>query len=294
MLQQTTTTAVIPYFERFLSRFPNLKTLAEAPLASVLEAWAGLGYYSRARNLHKAAQALNSAQKFPQSHVQLLEYPGFGPYTARAVASLAFGESVGVVDGNVIRVLSRVEGQDWEWWLSRTRPILQARADAWVSGVPSQDMNQALMELGRTICTPKSPSCLLCPIRTACVSYEQDKVIARPRKKPRPERQLWLWQPQLTIRDGKILLRKNSTVPFLRNQWLLPGPARQVTKKPKDFHYRHSITHHDIFVTVGQPVRKVQSDDQWIPLAEIRRHIPTSLVQKALAHVGYADALERL
>ncbi len=282
MLQQTTTTAVIPYFERFLEMFPSLQSLAEADSGKVMEAWAGLGYYSRARNLHKAAKALHSHGSFPQSYKDLLEYPGFGPYTARSVASLAFDESVGVVDGNVIRVLARVEAQDWEWWKGKVRAEIQERADAWVMHVPSFEMNQALMELGRTICTPKSPSCLLCPLRVVCLSFKSDSVAERPKFKPRRERELWVWEPEVTVQRERILLRKDQPVPFLRGQWLLPGKARRVLRKPTSFHYRHSITHHDIFVTVKPAVRKISADDKWVALKEIRQYVPASLVQKAL------------
>ncbi len=288
MLQQTTTTAVIPYFERFLIRFPTLATLANAPLEAVYEVWAGLGYYSRARNLHKAAIALHARGPFPQSHAELLEFPGFGPYTARSVASLAFGEDVGVVDGNVIRVLARVEGEDWLWWNAKTRGEIQARADAWVKGVASQDMNQALMELGRTICTPKSPHCRLCPISKNCVSLTDNAVARRPLAKPKRAREFWTWEAQVQIQRGKILIRRNTEAPFLRDQWLLPGTARRLPRKPLTFDFRHSITHHDIFVTVRAGVRKVKSavkrEDKWVRLDELRHYIPASLVQKALAH----------
>lgn len=291
MLQQTTTTAVIPYYERFLKRFPTLKDLAQAKTPEVVEAWAGLGYYSRARNLHKAAQLLAAADSFPGTHEELLEYPGFGPYTARSVASLAFDAPVGVVDGNVIRVLSRFEGHDWDWWLGKTRATIQARADAWVQGVSSYEMNQALMELGRTVCMPKTPFCLLCPLRSECVGFREGNPTARPRPKPRRERELWLWEPEISIQGQRILLRKNVQVPFLRNQWLVPGEARRLTHKPKVFDYRHSITHHDIFVTLKSPVLKIRDDDKWIALKDIRQFVPASLLHKALAHLEVSAAL---
>ncbi|MGZ6479821.1 MAG: A/G-specific adenine glycosylase [Bdellovibrionales bacterium] len=286
MLQQTTTTAVIPYFEKFLALFPTLRVLAESPTAKVVEAWAGLGYYSRARNVHKAAVALWARGGFPQSHTELGEYPGFGPYTSRSVASLAFDESVGVVDGNTIRVLSRVEGQDWEWWQGKVRLMIQARADSWVENVSSHEMNQALMELGRTICTPKSPSCLLCPLSKFCVSLKQGKVDSRPQAKPRRKRELWHWEPVVLLKKERVLIRVNQEIPFLRGQWLLPGSARQVKSKPKNFHYRHSITHHDIYVTMSTRVLKIVKEDKWVPLEEIRQYVPASLVQKALLHAS--------
>ena len=283
MLQQTTTTAVIPYFERFLGRFPDLQSLARAPANSVTEAWAGLGYYSRARNLHKAAQLFQRNGGIPKTHLELAEYPGFGPYTSRSVASLAFDQPVGVVDGNVIRVLSRLEAQDWNWWQANVRAEIQSRADAWVEAVSSYEMNQALMELGRTLCTPQSPSCRLCPLSRHCLSLHAGEVELRPRPKPRRTREIWQWEPQVNIKKQRVLLRKNLHVPFLRGQWMLPGAARQLKAKPKSFDYRHSITHHDIYVTLRTPVPKIEADDKWILLKEIRRYVPASLVQKALS-----------
>jgi A/G-specific adenine glycosylase len=283
MLQQTTTTAVIPYFERFVAQFPNLKSLADAQEKEVLEAWAGLGYYSRARNLHKAARMLFARSEFPRRFQELLNFPGFGPYTARSVASLAFDQSVGVVDGNVIRVLSRLEAKDWDWWQTKTRVQIQERADHWVDSVASHEMNQALMELGRTVCMPKNPICLLCPLRSHCVSQQNNEVSLRPRQKPRRKREIWLWEPSITIRKDRILLCKNVQVPFLRGQWLLPGHARRLKTKPKSFDYRHTITHHDIYVTLKPRTFQVSKDDLWVRLKEIRQYVPASLVQKALA-----------
>jgi A/G-specific adenine glycosylase len=282
MLQQTTTTAVIPYFERFVGRFPSLKNLAQSPVEDVLEAWSGLGYYSRARNLHKAAQALFAAGGFPRSFEQLIEYPGFGPYTARSVASLAFDEPVGVVDGNVIRVLSRVYGKAWRWWEGRVRSEIQTIADRWVRGVSSYEMNQAIMELGRTICTPKSPSCLLCPLRTQCTAFKKELTAELPLSKPRREREIWIWEPSVQVVKSRVLLELNETIPFARGHWIFPGEARQVKAKPKKFDYKHSITHHDIYVTLKSKTRSRKGT--WVALKEIRRHAQTSLVDKALSH----------
>jgi A/G-specific adenine glycosylase len=286
MLQQTTTTAVIPFFERFIKLFPDLNALAAAPVTAVVEAWAGLGYYSRARNLHKSAQALHARGGFPQTFEELIELPGFGPYTARSVASLAFGQNVGVVDGNVIRVLSRAEARDWEWWKPKIRDEIQKRADAWVDELPSNEMNQALMELGRTVCMPKQAMCLLCPLQSHCEARRHDKAAELPRPKPRRAREIWHWQPAVSVKNGRILIAKNEHAPFLRGQWLLPGTAARLKSKPAAYHYKHSITHHDIFVTVGTSVPKISiSTRKWVTLKEIRQHVPASLVQKALAHV---------
>src|SRR3989454_6159297 len=158
MLQQTRVEVVVPFYRRFLKRFPSLASLAKAPLDDVLALWSGLGYYARARNLHRAAQA--AGRELPRSCAELRELPGFGPYTAAAVASLAFGEDVPLVDGNVARVLARAfaisgEAKTQAWTIAR---------DLLPPGRGGQ-FNEALMELGATGCTPRVPDCPPCPIR---------------------------------------------------------------------------------------------------------------------------------
>ena len=287
MLQQTTTTAVIPFFERFLELFPTLPALAMAQEGTVIAAWAGLGYYSRARNLHKAAQQLHALGRFPQTYQQLLDLPGFGPYTARAVASLAFGQNVGVVDGNVIRVLSRFTSTPWQWWKPAARNKIQTLADRWVADLPSSDINQGFMELGRTICTPRSPSCPMCPLSTNCLGLRQGSPEELPLTKPKQPKQIWWWQPEVHMRKGRLGLILNDKLPFLKGQWLLPGQGRAAAQPPKKFDYRHSITHYDIFVTVARKIPKLKGSaslapTRWVPLEEIQQHVPTSLVLKAL------------
>lgn len=293
MLQQTTSQAVIPYFEKFLQRFPTVKKLAQAEIGQVLELWSGLGYYSRARNLHKAAQSLSSG--FPKTSAELMELPGFGPYTSRAVASIAFGESVGVIDGNVIRVLCRWHGLEIEWWKTRERSRLQTLADEWVKDVSSSTMNQALMELGATVCLAKTPRCALCPIMSSCQGLQKSAISQLPRKKPRREKELWVWQPMIRISRGRILIARNKQAPFLRDQWLLPAVARRIKKAPKRFDFKHTITHHEIFVTLNSsPNNMTAIESKWIPLAELKHHVPVSLVQKSLAQVKRLSSVSRV
>jgi A/G-specific adenine glycosylase len=187
MLQQTQVATVIPYWERFLARFPTVEALAAAPLDDVLAAWRGLGYYSRARNLHKAAQEVVSrfGGRLPSTADALLTLPGFGRYTAGAVASIAFGEQAPLVDGNVARVLSRlfeVEGPPGD----RAREAhLWTLAAALVQGERPGDLNQAFMEHGATVCRPESPLCLLCPVRSACRAFKHGRVDELPPVKVR-------------------------------------------------------------------------------------------------------------
>jgi A/G-specific adenine glycosylase len=283
MLQQTTVAAVVPYYERFMKRFPTLVSLAKSPQGDVLENWAGLGYYSRARNLHNAAQKLN-ANGFPKTYLELLEYPGFGPYTARAVASLAFGEKTGVLDGNVIRVLSRRYGLRLEWWKPKARNELQALADELAQVNDPSSLNQGLMELGATVCTPQSPACLLCPWVKECVARRDDRISELPLKRPRRDREIWQWRPSVIERSGSIALVPNTYAPFLKGHWILPGEVELMRKAPKSFDYKGTVTHHDIYVSVSSEGSALKSKDKkWVKLGELAREIPASLIRKAIA-----------
>lgn len=285
MLQQTTVAAVIPFYERFLKNFPSLEKLAKAPLEKVLENWAGLGYYSRARNLHKAAQKL-AQTGFPKTHTDLIKYPGFGPYTARAVTSIAFGESTGVLDGNVIRILSRKSGESVEWWKTSGRNQLQELADKMVVDTPAHETNQALMELGATICTPTSPTCFLCPWTKNCIARKAGTIDSLPLKKPKKEKEIWLWQPEWRFRGGKVFLIPNDYTPFLKGQWLPPGKARKVKKAPAKNSFRHGITHHEIHVQVQRPnsplTSSLKKKGEWADVGQIHKWNPTSLIKKII------------
>lgn len=284
MLQQTTVTAVIPFYEKFMTRFPTVKDLAKAQIEDVYEYWAGLGYYSRARNLHKAAQ-LFAVNGFPQTAAELIEYPGLGPYTSRAIASLAFGEKVGVLDGNVIRVLSRKYGIQSNWWETKERQKLQDIADTMAQTEFNSELNQGLMELGATVCTPKKVMCLMCPWKKDCVSFKKDLIELIPRKKEKEKFQIWEWTFFVAEKDEKIYLETNSQTPFLKNLMLPPSEAKLLKKKPKDFHFKHGVTKYEIFVTLKKSkVPKAGEPGLWAKPSEISKVNPTSLMKKILSH----------
>jgi len=282
MLQQTTVQAVIPFYERFMARFPDVRALAKASLEEVFELWAGLGYYSRARNLHKAATQF-AQTGFPKMYSELILYPGLGPYTARAVASIAFNEPVGVLDGNVIRVLSRYYGLRKLWWIPKVREELQDIADGLAQKAEPRTVNQAMMELGATICTPQNPICLLCPLNQTCIAREKNLISQLPLKKPRKKFEIWIWKPQIVIQKQKVALIQNDYAPFLKGQYIFPGEIKRASEKPKKFTATHTITHHQIFV---QPKRlkALASAPQlkWVPLKSLQRVNPSILLQKAL------------
>lgn len=228
MLQQTQVDTVIPYWTAFLGRFPNVRALAKAPLEEVLHAWKGLGYYRRARLLHAAAHAVVEKHDgaLPQTAAGLRELPGFGRYTAGAVASLAFGEQSPVVDGNVARVLSRlfeVEGRPGEPAREQT---LWALAENLVVGPRPGDLNQALMELGALVCTPARPDCAHCPVRRSCRALASNRVEALPRprvrKPPRPETRYAVFARQ----GAKVLVARRSAHGLYGGLWELPSVAR--------------------------------------------------------------------
>ncbi len=288
MLQQTTTKAVVSYFKKFMNTFPNVKTLSKASLEEVYEQWAGLGYYSRARNVHASSKILSKI-KFPKSYKELLELPGFGPYTARAVSSQAFGEQVGVVDGNVIRVYCRIFNFNKAWWNTSTHKQIQNWADQLSQLANPSDLNQALMELGATLCTPKSPACLLCPWSEHCQAFANQTQDSVPLSRPKKTKEIWIWTPEIyRNKKSEFMLVENNDVLFLSNKWVFPGPAIQVTTKPKKFTYKHNITHHEIYVLV-QPKKSLPAGgfDKmiFVKQEDLSKKSPFSLMKKALAHL---------
>ncbi|QRN94855.1 A/G-specific adenine glycosylase [Archangium violaceum] len=225
MLQQTQVSTVIPYWERFLQRFPTVESLAAAPLPDVLAAWRGLGYYSRARNLHLAAQEVVArfGGKLPSTAAELLTLPGFGRYTSGAVASIAFGEPAPLVDGNVARVLSRifeVEGAPGD----RVREArLWALATELVHGERPGDFNQALMEHGATVCRPESPLCLLCPVREECLAYRHGRVDELPPARVRAAPKRMTLAVAVWAHQGRLLLARRAEKGLFGGLWELPA-----------------------------------------------------------------------
>lgn len=296
MLQQTTVTAVRPFYEKFMKRFPKLNHLAEARIEDVYEYWAGLGYYSRARNLHKSAQEIYKLKQFPETAAELLELPGFGPYTSRAVASLAFGEKVGVLDGNVIRILTRVFGLDLNWWSTSEKNFLQKISDEFAQSSQSHDINQGLMELGATVCTPKKPLCVMCPWMKTCQSFEDGQVLQRPKSKPKPEFEMWHWTFYVETKNGKIHLLENTNTPFLKKMMLPQSTAVKISEKPKNFAFKHGVTKYDLFIDLKPVNKKLKTrpsapDAKWVDIKSVSQINPTSLMKKILERVEKADTI---
>jgi len=273
MLQQTRVAAVIEHYHEFLRRFPTVDKLARASQASVLAVWSGLGYYRRARMMHAAAKVITEdlRGKFPTTAAKLETLPGIGRYTSAAIASIAFGEPAAVVDGNVQRVLQRFSGErlaaervwrEAQSLLDRNRP---------------GDFNQGMMELGATVCTPRAPSCLTCPIVELCATRGELAGSSKPARQKKCEIHY-----SLDYRDGAVfLVRRAPNVRLMPGMWELPevesDPAR-----PASFVLRHSITVTDYTVMVRRSSTPANVKGHWVPMGEVTKLALTGLTRKIL------------
>lgn len=260
MLQQTRVDTATPYFLRFVEAFPTAEALAAAPLDDVLKLWEGLGYYSRARNLHRAAQQVASDHdgQVPSDEDAFRALPGVGPYTAAAVLSLAFDRPLAVLDGNVIRVLTRVFGITEDAKAGRTRTALQALATALLDRQRPGRWNEAVMELGATVCTPKSPACPICPLRPVCVAATEGDPEAYPvtqKSKPVPHHTVVVGV--VFDEQGRLLVQRRPEDAMLGGLWEFPGGKREAGEALPDTCRRELREELGIEVSVGPEITRV-------------------------------------
>jgi A/G-specific adenine glycosylase len=290
MLQQTTVAAVKDYFHRFTARWPTVGDLAAAPDADVMGEWAGLGYYARARNLLKCARAVvaNHGGQFPQTREALMALPGIGPYTASSVAAIAFDLPATVVDGNVERVMARMFRVETP--MPSAKPALVALAGKLTPDVRPGDYAQAVMDLGATICTPRSPACGLCPWLHACAARGAGVEADLPRKSPKaekPQRHGTVW---LGHRDGELLLERRpdrgllgGMLGFPGDGWDGAGGSAPAEAQWQDIgEVRHTFTHfHLILRVLVAPVAGPVKRGDWLPRAAFRPSDLPTVMRKA-------------
>jgi A/G-specific adenine glycosylase len=260
MSQQTRIDTVIPYFHRFIDRFPTLTELASADIQDVLHLWQGLGYYSRARNLHAGAQYVvkRFGGTLPASADQLLTVPGIGPYTAGAIASTAFGERAPLVDGNVMRVLARLFHITDDIRSTRTQKQFWAIARLLVDIDHPGDLNQGLMELGATICTPANPTCLLCPLADICEARQRGTTATVPFKSKAKKQREETWLALRIERpDGSLLLCQRPDTGLWSGLWEWPMVALPASTEPAELLARLNLP--ATFDADAPPVRHVLS-----------------------------------
>ena len=310
MLQQTTVKAVIPYYARFLQRWSDVKALAAAELDDVLAEWAGLGYYSRARNLHACAKAVveRHGGRFPHQVAELIELPGIGPYTAAAIAAIAFNERATPVDGNVERVVARLFAVREPLPLSK--PALRSLAATLTPITRTGDFAQAMMDLGATICTPKRPSCLMCPLQSECTGRALGIEAMLPARVARGERPARCGIAFLALReDGSVLLRRRPDQGLLGGMLEVPTTdwtdilppvrdAMRIAPVKADWWkvpatVQHTFTHFELELVVYRAVVPVDTGFtfwadaprcRWVLRRDLARQALPSVMRKVLAH----------
>lgn len=280
MLQQTRVETVLPYYARWLRAFPTMHALARAKADRVLKQWEGLGYYSRARNLHRAAQTVvrEYSGKLPRTAEGLRQLPGIGRYTAGAIASIAFGERVPLVDGNVARVFSRVFALTANVKTPRTMEALWQLAEKLLPARNPGDFNQALMELGALVCTPANPRCEVCPMRRVCVARARGLVDQLPNRGRPTTAERVVVSAALVRRNGSLLMQRRPERGLLAGMWELPTLGRGRFRKGKPvLELRHMITNRRITLRVfecqcGTALQdNLTADLHWVSATDMAR-----------------------
>jgi len=310
MLQQTTVKAVIPYYESFLARWPTVEALAASTLDDVLAAWSGLGYYSRARNLYKCAQIVSKefSGRFPETEDGLRELPGIGPYTAAAIAAIAFGARTTPVDGNIERVVARLYAVKTP--LPAAKPEIKRLAGTLTPARRAGDFAQALMDLGASVCTPKRPSCLMCPLQGECAAHWQGLEAALPARAAKPERPVRVGIAFLALReDAHVLLRRRPEAGLLGGMLEVPSTEWGETLPPVNEALRgtpvrgewwglpgvvsHTFTHFRLDALVYRAIVPANATltfwadpqrCQWVARRDLDRAALPSVMRKIIAH----------
>ena len=290
MLQQTRAEAVIPYYERFLARFPTIAALAGAVEPDVLAVWSGLGYYSRARNLHQAAREMGGV--FPADYDAIRALPGVGDYTAAAVASIAFGLPHAALDGNVLRVIARLSNDASDIGAPATRARFRALAQHWLDPRRAGQFNEAMMELGATVCQPRAPRCGACPLAAMCEAHRAGTAAQLPVKLRKVQPVKLAMDVAVIMQRGCLLLWQRTGATRMAGFWELPAPDQLPPGATLRIAgtFRHTIMHRQYQVTVhiGELAAgsRLTKPLRWGRLAEVPNLPVSTIARKALRMLG--------
>jgi A/G-specific adenine glycosylase len=260
MLQQTQMSKVIPYFERWMERLPDPAAVAEAKEGELLLLWEGLGYYSRVRNLHRAAQKIveEHAGRIPRSEKELRNLPGIGPYTAAAILSLAFNEDVPVLDGNAERVAARILDLDQPVKKPESRKTIQEALSAWLPEGEAREFNQALMELGATVCRPLKPDCEACPVSMDCRARRKGTMDRRPVRERRPRTVPVTAAVGILSEDGRVFIQKRPPAGLMASLWEFPGGKVKGKESPEKCLKRELLEEIGVKVNILDKLGEIQ------------------------------------
>jgi A/G-specific adenine glycosylase len=301
MLQQTRAAAAIPYYEAFLKRFPDVDALARAPESEVLAAWSGLGYYSRARNLRRAAIAISSAiadhGSFPGTLEDIRALPGVGPYTAAAVASIAFGLPHAVLDGNVMRVIARLTADTSDIGSGSTRSRFQQLAQDLLDPRRPAAFNQAMMELGATACLPRNPLCLVCPVARYCEAHSTGRQAHFPVKRRKKGAIKEAVEMVIVRRKGCVLMRQRPAGDRrLAGFWELPAPGDLLNVRGLHAigEFQHTIVNHHYFATVFLAKTSTRHGFEWLDPSRDGKVPITTMTRKALELLAKCESVVQI
>lgn len=295
MLQQTTIPHGTPYWFKFLELYPTVQDLAAAPLDDVLTHWAGLGYYARARNLHKCAILVTEAYggEFPETKSELLKLPGVGDYTASTIAAICFNEPTSIVDGNVERVISRLHRVEAP--LPKAKAIIRKLAATLADPERPGDYGQAVMDVGATVCTPRTPACETCPWADWCQAHRVGDMTDFPKKSPKKERPVRHGHAFVLVRDGAVWLRRRDEAGLLGGMMEVPTSAWADDMPPLEWpvsadwirsatDVRHVFTHFELRLSVhtAQIADPLDLEGRWVDIGDFENEALPSLFKKVL------------
>lgn len=297
MLQQTTVPTVINYFNKFIEKWPTIEAFSRASLDDILMEWQGLGYYSRAKNLKLAMAQIIVHNTFPRTHKALVQYPGIGDYTSKAIASICFNEPVVPVDGNVIRVFSRVFNISTP--LPALKKDIMTKTEVVGAGERAGDFAQALMDLGSAICKPKNPKCDECPLSGLCEGYKKNTCLTLPMRLVKPKKPVRYGTAYIIQRNNQIVIEKRPEKGLLANLWGVPtsqwiqsdSQLLQTAYGAADKVVKHVFTHFTLYLKVHSisifscESLQLKNNQKFVPLGEVQKYALPTLMKKVLQDV---------